>query len=101
MKHMINGKLFELPTEPDGSVDSDVVRKAAGIPDDRPLILQMPDGKNRMVNAGEHVLLRPGEAIIDAPEHVRGDHSLGRRSILFRRDASIPLTGVGGHPRSL
>lgn len=72
MKHMVNGKMFELPTEPDGSVDSNRLRKAAGIPDDRPLILQMPDGSNRVINPGERVYLRPGEAVIDAPEHVRG-----------------------------
>ncbi len=79
MKHMVNGQLFELPTEPDGSVDSNRLRKASGIPEDRPLILQMPDGSNRVINPGERVYLRPGEAVIDAPEHVRGgttEHAL-------------------------
>jgi hypothetical protein len=76
MKHMVNGRLVELSTERDGSIDSDRLRKAAGIPDDRPLILQMPDGSNRVVNPGERVYLKPGESIIDAPEHKRGDQPI-------------------------
>jgi len=88
MKHMVNGQLFELSTEPDGSVDSNRLRKAAGIPEDRPLILQMPDGSNRVINPGERVYLRPGEAVIDAPEHVRGGRS----------DQVLPTLPTTSHP---
>jgi hypothetical protein len=58
---MVNGRILELPTQPDGSVDSDLARKAAGVPDDRPMVILTPDGTSRVVYAGEHVLLRFGE----------------------------------------
>jgi hypothetical protein len=72
MKRMINGEEYEIPTNADGSIDSDVVRKAAGIPPDRPLLLQRSDGSNRVINPGEHITVRPEEHMTDAPAHTRG-----------------------------
>jgi hypothetical protein len=77
MQHMVNGKTFELATERDSPVDSNALREAAGIPADRLLILQWPDGSTLLVNSGERVFLRPGEAVVNSPEHVRGGPASG------------------------
>jgi hypothetical protein len=69
---MVNGRLVDIPMEPDGSIDSDALRAAAGIPDDRPLIQQLPDGSNRIVNPAETLHVKPGQYYIDAPPHRRG-----------------------------
>ena len=52
MKLMINGRLHDLTLGSDGSVDSDQLRKVAQIPQGRPIIHRMPDGKGLMINAG-------------------------------------------------
>lgn len=36
MRHMINGREYEIPTRTDGAIDSDDIRRAASIPSDRP-----------------------------------------------------------------
>ena len=72
MRHMVNGCVVELTPEPDGTIRSDALRKAAGIPEDRQLILQTPDGKNRVINPGESLPLRPDQFFLDAPAHIRG-----------------------------
>lgn len=75
MQQMINGHLVEVSTESDGSVDSDILRMAAKIPSDRPLILQMPDGSNKIINPGEKVKVAPEQHFTDAPAHKRGTTS--------------------------
>jgi hypothetical protein len=72
MRQMINGRCFDVPTDSSGKVDSDVLRKAAGIPADRPLVLQRPDGTNQLINPGEAILVNPGQYFVDAPIHRRG-----------------------------
>ena len=72
MKHIINGREVDLETAVDGSVISDALRWALDIPDDRPLILQSPDGTNQVVNPGEKMQLKPGQRFMDAPAHKRG-----------------------------
>ena len=72
MRHMVNGRIVELEPEPDGSVNSDVLRRAANVPDDRQLILQLPDGTNRVINPGENVRVPQQQFFVDAPAHKRG-----------------------------
>ena len=72
MRHMVNGRVVDIPMESDGSVDSDALRAAAGVPEDRPLIHQLTDGSNRIVNPAEILRLNPGQCFIDAPPHRRG-----------------------------
>lgn len=72
MRHMVNGRVVEVSTESDGSVPSDALRRAAGIADDRQLILQLPDGGNRIINPGEKVSVPPEQFFFDAPAHKRG-----------------------------
>lgn len=72
MRQYVNGKMVELPVDRDGCVDSDAIRRAAGLPSDRQLILQSPDGGNRIVNPGERIALQPGQSSTDAPLHKRG-----------------------------
>ena len=72
MRHMVNGRVVELRTRPDGSVDSDALRRAAGIADNRQLILQTPDGANRIINPGTRLSLTGEQFFTDAPSHQRG-----------------------------
>ena len=69
---MVDGGLVEVPTLPDGSIDSDVLRRLADIPADRPLVLKRPDGSNQLINSGQHVRVRPQESFLQAPDHRRG-----------------------------
>ena len=73
MRHRVNGRVVEITTNPDGSIDTDALRKAAGIPQNRSLILQLPDGNNRVINDGENLQVQPEQYFVDAPSHVRGD----------------------------
>jgi hypothetical protein len=72
VKHMVNGRIVELEPEPDGSVNSDELRRAANIQQDRQLILQLPDGDSRVINPGEKVRVPPQQFFVDAPAHKRG-----------------------------
>lgn len=75
MKHMVNGKVVELVAGPDGSIQSDALRKAAGITDDRQLLIQLPDGSNRLINPGETIKVPPEQYFTDAPAHKRGSQT--------------------------
>jgi hypothetical protein len=72
MREMINGQVVEVPTDSGGRINSDDLRRAAGLAENRPLILQMPDGNNQLVNPGEKLQVNPGQYFMDAPLHVRG-----------------------------
>ena len=72
MRHMVNGRIVELEPESDGSVNSDDLRRAANVPEDRQLILQLPDGSSQVINPGENVRLAPQQFFVDAPAHKRG-----------------------------
>jgi ABC-type protease/lipase transport system fused ATPase/permease subunit len=72
MRHMVNGRIVEVFAEADGSMESAAVLQAAGIPEDRELILQLPDGSNQILNPGENVTLSPNQFFRDAPKHKRG-----------------------------
>jgi hypothetical protein len=70
--HMINGRFVELRSNPDGSVDTDQLRKLGGIPDGSPLIHQLPDGSNRVINPGEKVRIPANQYFTHMPAHIRG-----------------------------
>ena len=72
MHLMVNGRVVEVPTASDGSIDSDDLRDVGGVPDDRPLILQRADGSNELINPSEKMRVNPGEHFMDAPIHTRG-----------------------------
>lgn len=72
MRQMINGRVVDVPTDADGSIDAGTFRRAADVPEDRPLILQLPDGTNQLINPGEKVKVRPNQYFMDAPAHTRG-----------------------------
>ncbi len=72
MRHIFNGRIVEVEIGPDGTIDSETLRKAAGIPSERPLIAQLADGRNIQVNPGDRVKVKPGQTFIDAPVHDRG-----------------------------
>ncbi len=73
MRHMIRGQEYEIPTNADGTISSDVLRRAAGIAGERPLVLMRPDGSNQVVNPGTNVLVSPGQHFADMPVHRRGE----------------------------
>ena len=72
MRQMVNGNVIEVPTDEDDALDSDLLRVTAGIPPDRPLILQLPDGTNQYINPGEKMYVKPDQYFVDAPVHRRG-----------------------------
>jgi hypothetical protein len=72
MRQFINGREYDIPTNPDGSINSNTLRKASGIPSNRALIMQNPDGSNRMVNPGQNLNVRPGQHYSDMFLHKRG-----------------------------
>lgn len=71
MQQVVNGRVFELQQCSDGSIYANDVRRAAGIPSGRQLILQLPDGSNRIVNPGEKIPLRSSH-FTHVPDHKRG-----------------------------
>jgi hypothetical protein len=72
MQQFVNGHLVDVPTDSNGSMDSDALRKACGIPASRPLIMQNPDGSNKLINPGEKLQVNPGQRYLDSPIHERG-----------------------------
>ncbi len=87
---MINGKVVEVRTQADGSVEARDLRRAAGLKDDRQLILQLPDGSNRVINPGEKLQVSPDQYFRDIPNHTRG----GWRDffLFFRPRSRQPLS---------
>lgn len=75
MIHIINGREYEIPTSDDGSVPAEAIRRAAGIPSDRPIILKGRDGANRVVNPGEKLLIDSRQHFSDMPAHRRGSRA--------------------------
>ncbi|HUX00693.1 MAG: hypothetical protein WBD63_05595 [Phycisphaerae bacterium] len=72
MRVMMNGQEFHVPTERDGSIRAEELRRAGGIPSSRTLILQQRDGGNEVLGPGQRVLVKPGEHFSDAPQTRRG-----------------------------
>lgn len=72
MKHIVNNRVVEVQTQPDGTISTDDLRRAAGIAPDREFILQTPDGSNRIVNPGERLSLGAPQNFCSAPKHKRG-----------------------------
>jgi hypothetical protein len=70
---MINGREIEIPFDTDGTVSVEELRRAAGIPAGRQLILKGSDGSNTVVNPGEQLRLDPRQHFADMPAHTRGD----------------------------
>ena len=73
MKQMVNGQIIDVPLDPGGALDSDILRQVAGVAANRPLIMQMPDGTNEIINPGSRIVANPGQFYVDAPVHRRGE----------------------------
>jgi len=72
MKRRVNGQWVDIPTDSSGRVDSDELRRAAGLPEDRALILHKQAGENEVVNPHAVITVDDGDAFSDAPLTVRG-----------------------------
>ena len=69
---MMNGRKVHVPTDGSGQIDSDDVRRGAGVDDERPLVLSKSDGTNVVINPGERLLAADGDSLMDMPLHKRG-----------------------------
>ena len=72
MRQNINGQMYDIPTNPDGSIDINTVKKVAQIPPNRAMILKHPGGSNEIINPGEKFFVDPEQDFSDAPLHKRG-----------------------------
>ena len=72
MKQMVNGRVIDVPMDSDGAIDSDDLREVAGVDKKRPLVLQLPDGRNQLINPGEKLRVNPGSYFREVPNHIRG-----------------------------
>lgn len=72
MQRVINGKVLELPSSSDGSVDADTLYRLANVPRDRVLVLQRPNGQNVVVNRGDSVRVNPQDHVAVTHNGKRG-----------------------------
>ena len=71
-KVKVNGRPYRVPVRTDGTIAVDDLCRVAGIPSNRALLHQQPDGTNELINRGQCVRVNPQAHFIDAPTHVRG-----------------------------
>ncbi len=69
---VINGRKYNIPVNDDGTVMSDDLRRAAGVPHNRALIHKRSDGSNHLINSGQRIRIQPDEYFQDAFLHRRG-----------------------------
>lgn len=72
MQQIVNGRVIHVPDEGFDMVNSDTIRRSAGVPTTRALIKQGPDGRNELINPGQMVPAHEAANFIDAPQHKRG-----------------------------
>jgi hypothetical protein len=72
MRTLINSREYDIPTNSDGTIDADALRRAAGVPSNRALILKKTDGSNDIVNPGQKLQIQPGQHFSDMSLHRRG-----------------------------
>ncbi len=88
MRRVVNGKEVDIRSNESGTVWSEDVRKAAGIPSDRSLVLQAPGGGNRLVPSSGNFVFPEDYSIADVPSHKRGGaHSAPFPTLLYHIDA--------------
>jgi len=68
----VGGREIYVPSEREGNIDVRQVREAAGIPQDRALILQRPSGENIVTPRRGHIMVDPYTHFIEAPVARRG-----------------------------
>ena len=68
----MNTEAHEIPTNSDGTIDADELRKRGCIPKNRALIIEKPNGANEIINPGQKLMVKPGEYVSDMPLHIRG-----------------------------
>ncbi len=68
----VGGREIHVPSDSDGNVDVRQVRQAAGIPDDRALIVQRPSGENVITPRRGRITIDPYSHAMEAPIARRG-----------------------------
>ena len=71
MRIFAGGKEVDVPTR-NGRANVVDVKRAAGIPDDRMLIQQKPDGGNSILPQNGEFDMKPSDRFMDAPRARRG-----------------------------
>lgn len=69
---MVGGREIQIPTNSDGKVDVQVVRRALEIPPNRALIRQTPSGQNYVVPKQGEIAIDPYDYFLNAPRAIRG-----------------------------
>lgn len=80
MRIFAGGREIEVPTDSQGNVNVQEVRRAANIPDNRMLVRQMPNGENNLLPRQGQVSINPDDRFMDAPRAVRGQNELSKIS---------------------
>ena len=96
MRYTVNGRPDEYGSEADRSVGSDAIRKAAGIPADRPLVLQLPDGRTWETTPGEDLSQQPEQFFVDTPRRCWGPNLPGETApVAGVRSDALPVCSEG------
>jgi hypothetical protein len=72
MWQMINGIRIDVSADADGAIDASALYQAAGVSPSRQLVLQLPDGRNLIVNPGQRLRVNPNQCFANIPVHERG-----------------------------
>ena len=70
---MVDGKTCKVPTNPDGSVSTKKILKAANIPANKTMVMMGRDGSNHVVNPNGNLFVNPGQQLIGMDICVRGN----------------------------
>ena len=72
MRTFAGGREIEIPTDSDGYVDVNLLRRTIGVEKDRILMQQLPSGKNIILPKRGRVPVPPFSHHRDAPRSIRG-----------------------------
>jgi hypothetical protein len=70
---MIQGQLFDIPTNEDGTVDMSELRRECDVDPSEMLVEMTPAGENYFLPKKGNVSLLPNSELMKAPLIVRGD----------------------------
>ena len=69
---MVGGRMHDIPMDDDEMARVEDVRRAADLPSSRDLVVQQPDGTNRILSRRGKVYVGPHTQFFDAPRATRG-----------------------------
>lgn len=72
MRRIINGTTHEIPEEPDGTIDVEVLRAEFGLDRNTTMLEVSPTRRNQILPKRGSVRLEPGSELMSAPILKRG-----------------------------